>query len=178
MGRDDGPGVGLTCVVQLGREVRPRYGCFMSTDWAAWSREAVQMMQQRNAAWLSRFQLASSPYRWDRTTGTITFKRATGSVVADAVFVGTASTRDRSFLWSWANDQTSEVDRARVASVRAFGAANDLSMLTLPEWPGGRPQALEALAIAGRVLDAEGVFVDEHDGLTVCLALFNFREMN
>jgi hypothetical protein len=37
-----------------------------TTDWAAWSREAVEMMQARNAEWPLEFGLQGSPsYRWD-----------------------------------------------------------------------------------------------------------------
>ncbi len=37
-----------------------------TTDWAAWSREAVEMMQARNAKWPLEFGLQGSPgCRWD-----------------------------------------------------------------------------------------------------------------
>jgi hypothetical protein len=53
---------------------------------------------------------------------------------------------------------------------------HDLDMLITPALSGGRAEGLEALAIAGRVLDAEGVWVDEAGDLTLFFALFNFRE--
>lgn len=133
-------------------------------------------MQQRNAAWTKRFELAGAPFVWDLTTGMITFQQGPRQVVADAVFLGSASAGEHTFSWSWANDTIGELHRSRLAPVRAFGIANDLAMLTDAAWPGGRAEALEAAAIAARILEAEGVFVDEHEGLTMCFALFNFRD--
>lgn len=66
----------------------------MPTDWAAWSREAVRTMQQRNEAWVREFHLAGSAFDWDGLTGRCTFLRDTDSVIADAVFVGSVSVVD------------------------------------------------------------------------------------
>lgn len=149
----------------------------MATDWAAWSREAVLIMQRRNDAWQRRFQLPTgTPFRWDLTVGTLTFQRGLRSVMADAVLVGTASDRDGFFVWSWADEEIPRSHRSRTVAVRDFGTANGLTMLVAAKWSGGRTEAQEAVAVAGRILEAEGVFVDEHDGLTACFALFDFRE--
>lgn len=75
----------------------------MPTDWAVWS-------------------LAGSAFDWDGLAGRFTFKRATDSVIADAVFVGSVSVADGTFMWSWANETTSVRDRLRMEAVRNFGA--------------------------------------------------------
>lgn len=148
----------------------------MSTDWGAWSREAVQLMQQRNAAWQSRHDLGSASYRWNLDEATIRFESDGRTVIADAILVGTVSRSERSFEWSWANPKMPSAHRARTAAVREFGARYGLAMLTNGHVPGGRAEALEALAIAGRILDADGVFLDESGDLTLCFALFGFHE--
>ena len=47
-----------------------------TTDWAAWSREAVETMIARNAEWPRQFGLEGSPaYRWSiKVTGTATIR--------------------------------------------------------------------------------------------------------
>jgi hypothetical protein len=42
------------------------------TDWAAWSREAVEMMVARNAEWPRKLGLVGAPeYRWDLDAATL-----------------------------------------------------------------------------------------------------------
>ena len=59
--------------------------CRMTTspDWAAWSRDAVALMQARNAAWTDRFSKPGAPYTWDLDRATMTFPDDAGNVVAD-----------------------------------------------------------------------------------------------
>jgi hypothetical protein len=67
------------------------------------------------------------------------------------------------------------VARQGLELVRTFGEAHDLSRLIEPEWPGGRPEGLEMLAIAGRVQDASGGFVEATGDHTLFFTLSNFR---
>jgi len=145
------------------------------TDWGAWSKEAVRLMQERNAVWQLR-GLSGCPFHWDMSTATIQFRRDTDEVIASLCVVGTTSLRERTFLWGWANENISPVARKRLELVREFGTKHDLPLLTTPQFPGGHPEALEMVAIAGRVLDAEGVFIHPVDGdLTVFFTLSDFR---
>lgn len=147
-------------------------------DWGAWSAEAVSMMNARNRAWIDRHHLAGAPYFWDLPTATIAFNRGSSRVVADLCVVGTASKVEGTFLWAWANEAIATEAKRGVEKVRAFGLEHDLALLTTPELVGGRAEGLEALAIAGRVLEADGIWVDERGDLTLFLALFNFRELS
>ena len=48
-----------------------------ATDWAAWSREAVEMMVAKNAEWPHQFGLEGSPaYRWDLDSATLVLQGA------------------------------------------------------------------------------------------------------
>jgi hypothetical protein len=147
-------------------------------DWRAWSAEAVSMMNARNRAWVDRYHLAGAPYFWDLATATLAFNRNSSCVVADLCVVGTASKVEGTFLWAWANETIATEAKRGLEKVRAFGLEHDLGLLTTPELAGGRAEGLEALAIAGRVLEADGVWVDERGDITLFFALFNFRELN
>ena len=57
----------------------------------------------------------------------------------------------------------------------SWGATHDLLRLTAPEWPGGREDGLEMLAIAGRLQDASGGFIDRVEELELFFTLHRFR---
>jgi hypothetical protein len=144
-------------------------------DWGAWSADAVAMMNSRNRAWIERYRLTGASYVWDLNSATIAFDAIANGVFADLCVVGTASKAEGSFLWAWANEDIPAGAKRGLEKVRAFGDEFDLGLLTTPRHNCGRAEGLEALAIAGRVLDADGVWVDERGDLTLFFALFNFR---
>jgi hypothetical protein len=145
------------------------------TDWGDWSRQAVATMQARNEAWISRFELRRAPYHWELDTAELVFERAADRVVADICLVGTTSLAEGTFLWAWANDSIPAVARRGLELVRSFGETHDLPLLVTPEWPAGRAEGLEMLAIAGRVQDASGGFVDQKGDVTLFFTLRDFR---
>ena len=132
-------------------------------------------MAARNAAWPARYGLEKRPFRWDLETATFRFERPGDAVVASLVLIGTTSEVEGTFLWSWANDAIPPAARQGLETVRDFGVRHDLALLTEPELKGGRPEALEALAIAGRILDAPGVFIDPAGDVTCFFVLTAFR---
>jgi uncharacterized protein DUF6882 len=136
------------------------------------------MMEARNRRWLETYQLQGAPYVWNLDTATITFNGRSSRVLADLCVVGTASKAEASFLWAWANEALPAKARRAIDQVREFGRQNDLALLTTAELPGARSEGLEALAIAGRVLNADGVLIDESGDLTLFFALFDFRQAN
>jgi hypothetical protein len=144
-------------------------------DWQGWSRESVALMQARNRAFVATFDIAGRPFRWNLDAAQIAFLAGERAVVADLCVVGSVSECERTFLWAWSNDAVPPRARERIDEVRAFGEAHDLALLTTAEWPGGRAEGLEMLAVAGRVLDAEGVFVVPDRGRIFFFALHHFR---
>ena len=147
-----------------------------TTDWGAWSREAVRLMQERNIVWQERFGLYGCPFHWDINTATISFRRDTDEVIASVCIVGTTSVCESTFLWGWANESIPPIARRHLELVQEFGAKHQLHLLTKPEFPARHPEAIEMVAIAGRVLDAEGIFIHSVDGdLTCFFALSDFQ---
>jgi hypothetical protein len=134
-------------------------------------------MNARNSEWNARFDLAQAPYRWDLERGRIRFQRPGDRIVADLCLIGTASASEGTFQWAWANPANSGAATAGLDLVRRFGEEHDLPLLVTPEWPGGRSEALEMLAVAGRIQDAEGAFIDQAGDLTLCFTLRNFRQV-
>jgi len=132
-------------------------------------------MNARNQQWVSRFGLERAPFRWDLATAELSFERDADHVVADLCLVGTASEMAGTFLWAWANDAIPAGAKLGLDAVRSFGTTHDLPLLTTPEWPGGRAEGLEMLAIAGRVQDATGGLVDRAEEVLLFFTLHRFR---
>jgi hypothetical protein len=136
-------------------------------DWAAWSREAVALMSARMTELMSRHGLeAAARCHWDLEAGKITIGDATFRLVT----VGTVA--GDQFLWSWANDAIPASAKAGIERVSGFGNDNDLCLLTHPYSPGGLAQAKECLALAGRILDADGVWIDQTESGYIVFILF------
>lgn len=144
-------------------------------DWAKWSREAVTIAQERNRAFVERFAISGQAFRWDLEAAQIAFVSGQYAVVADLSVVGSTSQAEGTFLWAWANQAIPRRAQERMHEVRIFGERHDLGLLTTAEWPGGRAEGLEMLAVAGRVLDAEGVFVAPDGDRTLFFTLHRLR---
>jgi hypothetical protein len=86
------------------------------------------------------------------------------------VTVGTVA--GDSFLWAWDNDAIPASAKVGIDKVRQFGVENDLGLLSEPRAPGGLAQGKECLAIAGRVLDAHGIWIDEIDAGFILFVLY------
>jgi hypothetical protein len=133
------------------------------------------MMTARNEAWIARFDLKRAPFRWDLAQAQLRFEHAAGRVVADLCVVGTVSEATGTFVWAWADDAIPAGAKRGLEVVRDFGTTHELPRLTLCEWPGGRPDGLEMLAVAGRLQDASGGFIDRADDLLLFFTLHRFR---
>jgi hypothetical protein len=144
-------------------------------DWSQWSRECVQLMQARNRAFIDKFALSGRRFHWNLDVAKIVFAAAESAVIADLTAVGSTSESEGSFRWAWANAAIPRPAKERIEEVRRFGQTHRLDLLTEAQWPGGRAEALEMLAVAGRILDADGVLVAPDDDLTFFFALHRFR---
>ena len=147
-----------------------------ATDWAAWSRESVEMMMARNAQWPQQFGLAAgTPYRWDLDKSALVFEGALHEVVATVCLVGTTSESENSFLWSWANDAIPRHHGEALEVVHEFGREHHLALLTTARIPGGRPEATECLCIAARLQRAVGTFVDPQGDVALYFSILHLQ---
>ena len=147
-----------------------------TTDWAAWSREAVEMMQARNAQWPQQFGLQGNPtYRWDLERALLALEAPLHEVVATVCLVGTSSEQDGSFVWSWANEAIPRLHGEALEVVHDFGCTHNLSLLTTARIPGGRPEAMECMCIAARLQRAVGTFIDQQGDVTLYFTLLHLQ---
>ena len=145
-------------------------------DWSRWSQEAVATVSVMNDRWMDRYELHGAKYVWNLDEGLLRFEVGHRSVEASLCVVGTASDSDDGFLWGWANDSLPRSVTRALDRVRAFGEEHDLPLLTTGKLSGGSAQGKECAALAARILDADGVFLDRADNITMFFVLANFRE--
>jgi hypothetical protein len=144
-------------------------------DWRAWSREAVRLMIERNAAFVRDHGLQDRPYHWDLDDAQLVFSADNDEVIADICVLGSLSSSEGTFLWAWANEAIPLQARRGLEGVREFGERNALELLSRPEWPSDAAGGLEVAAVSGRILDASGVWVAPTGDVTLFFALSNFR---
>ena len=144
-------------------------------DWSAWSQEAVRLMQERNGKWIRSYSLEGCAYQWRLDDAQLVFRSESDEVVSDICVIGSVSRSEGTFCWAWANEAIPSCAQHDLARVREFGKVRALELLTRPQWPGGRPEGLEMAAVAGRILDADGIWIEETDDVTLFFALSNFR---
>jgi len=147
-----------------------------ATDWAAWSREAVETMVARNAEWPRQLGLQGHPaYRRDLERALLVFEGPLHEVVATVCLVGTTSEREGSFVWSWANEAIPPVHGQALEVVHEFGRDHHLALLTTPRIQGGRPEATECLCIAGRLQRAVGTFIDQQGDVALYFTILHLQ---
>lgn len=147
-----------------------------STDWAAWSREAVQDMVHKNEQWPQQMGLLEPlQCRWDLERALLAFEAPLHEVIATVCLVGTSSAQDGSFVWSWANEAIPVQHGQALEVVHDFGRANQLALLTTARIPGGDPVALECLAIAARLQRAVGTYVDRRGDVSLYFTILHLQ---
>ncbi|HEY4664884.1 MAG TPA: hypothetical protein VIG85_07850 [Comamonas sp.] len=147
-----------------------------TTDWDAWSREAVESMVAKNADWPTQFGLHGDlKCRWDLERALLAFEAPLHEVIATVCLVGTSSEKEGSFVWSWANEAIPPQHGQALEVVHDFGREHQLSLLTTASIPGGRPVAMECLAIAARLQRAVGTFVDKQGDVSLYFSILHLQ---
>ena len=132
-------------------------------------------MQERNRVWVQTYSLEGHPYQWSLNEAELVFQCEGDEVVSDICVIGSVSRSEGTFCWAWANEAIPSRAQHNLTRVREFGEVWTLELLTKPEWSGARPEGLEMAAVAGRILDADGIWIAETGDVTLFFALSNFR---
>jgi hypothetical protein len=90
--------------------------------------------------------------------------------------IGSVSRPEGPFCRAWANEALPSGAQRGLAKVREFGEFTRSKLLIRPESPGGRPEGLEIAAVAGRIPDAEGVWIAETGDVTLLFLTLRCKE--
>lgn len=135
----------------------------MARQTERWQRlvsEAVSELEEKQDRLKIQFGI-SKHERWDydQGTGHIVFSNAgVPAVTARFQFVGSISSVNETWLWSWANPSVEQRISEALLTVRAFGEDQKFATLTVPKWPATEEDGWELTAVAARVLNAEGAY--------------------
>lgn len=97
------------------------------------------------------------------------------TVLADAVIVGSFSTRSNTWAWAWGNSAYSAEDRAQIDPVRVFGEVRGIRRLSDAHWDADEVDAWEMAQLAAYLLGAEAVFRAPYEHMHVFMLLRRFR---
>lgn len=99
--------------------------------------------------------------RWDmdQETGLLIFSNPDGSqVTTTAQIIGTFSTRDNSWLWSWDNPSILDPLKTDALKVKAYGEQHKIERLTTRKWIGTEEEAWAMAALAAKLNGSDGVY--------------------
>jgi hypothetical protein len=128
--------------------------------WQPFLQSSMAELNEKQEFLNERFDLCEHErWDWDQETGEILFSNAgVPAVTARFQFVGTISTVNDTWLWSWSNFSFQSNATMELLKVREFGEARDFANLTIPKWPAAEVSGWEMIAVAASVLDARGAY--------------------
>jgi hypothetical protein len=145
--------------------------CYQKVRLLNWPREhiaataklldsSIPYLQARQRELETHFRLGTYPrYDWDQESAELVFSdRGTPKVIANIQFVGSVSTRSRSWLWSWANPSLLEPAKSKIRMVREYGDRHSLLKLACAYWSADEEDGWEMTAVSAYLLKAKGVY--------------------
>lgn len=96
-------------------------------------------------------------------------------LVARVVHVGTLRTDTGTWRWGWADPAVPKGATHAVRKVRQYGQRHGHDLLTEPEWPAGRDDAGDMLAVAHHLLNGKGIYMAPDGGDITYLVITDIR---
>lgn len=123
-------------------------------------RESYEYLNSVQSAAKRDFALGSyERFDWDQCRGTLTFSdKGVPKVIAQVEFVGSISSRTKTWLWSWDNVTILPSVKEHIAEVRRFGELHGLRELTTAKWDATEEDGWAMTAVTARILQAKGAY--------------------
>jgi hypothetical protein len=133
-----------------------------------WTKEKYDQFVRESYEYLNSVQTAAQRdfalgsyerFDWDQGRGTLTFSdKGVPKVIAQVEFVGSISTRTKTWLWSWDNVTILPSVKEHIAEVRRFGELHGLRELTTAKWEATEEDGWAITAVTARILQAKGAY--------------------
>jgi uncharacterized protein DUF6882 len=122
--------------------------------------QAVHQLMALNKACDEQFHYKSLPrWQYELDARTLTFlDDNVPKVVASIEAVGSSSKSGKTWMWAWANDSLPSPVKEAVSTVRDFGEAEGIDVLTKPCSPDDEYLGWEMTAIAAKLLGSVGAY--------------------
>ena len=99
--------------------------------------------------------------RWDmlQDTGKLVFSdNGTSKVIATVQILGSYSTYSGTWMWSWANDSVSNLNKQDIGKIKDYGEKNQFKELTTAQWKCPENYGWTLTSVAGYLLKAKGAY--------------------
>ena len=135
------------------------------SNWETVVLAARERARSRQALMVERFGLSGDvQYDWSMDDAQITWSRnGKAFLTGRLTVIGTVSTAQQTWLWSWANESLPDTALGNMEKVRQFGEENDYPVLARPSFTYDPELVAEARMVAASVLDAEGLWAEPMD---------------
>ena len=129
-----------------------------SEEFTQFSHDACHELMRLNEQCDQQFRILSWPrYDYDLKTGTLIFSKDNiPGVITNIQVVGTTSTSEGTWLWSWANISLPKNSTEQMDAVRAYGEGENLAALKNSYAEDDEYLGWEMTAIAAKILGAKG----------------------
>jgi uncharacterized protein DUF6882 len=123
-------------------------------------RETIHSLKDLNDQCARVYRISTWPqWNYKLEDATLVFSEAgIPRVVTSVQVVGTTSTKEKNWLWGWANGYLPPQVVSRMEEVRRFGKAEGIRELTEPYWPDDQYFGWAMTAIAAHVVGAKGAY--------------------
>lgn len=128
--------------------------------WAQYLETQCDALQSKQQSMVDSLKINDYP-RWDyyQDAAQLVFSGGEqADLVTDVEFVGTLSTANDTWMWSWANFNLLEPVRSRISAVRDIGEEQGFPLLTVPKWNADIQDGWHMTAIALDILDGLGAY--------------------
>jgi hypothetical protein len=141
------------------------YALIRSRNWShddqAFARlldSAVPFLESQQEVLYRDFQLSMhQPWDWDQDRSQLTFSdEGRVVVVCDIALVGSFSSTENTWMWSWASDSLAEQVKAPLRELCEFGEERGFEKLAGAYWDGTETDGWQMTAIAAKYLGAIG----------------------
>lgn len=120
---------------------------------------SMEDLRIRTASFDRLFQIGEADWQLDQDKGEIIFTSPTGLVAtAPAQIAGSYNTKDRTWLWAWANPSVVEALAAHAKLVRDYGTKRKIAELTTRKLKITEDKAWELAALTCRIGKFQGAY--------------------
>ncbi|WP_432103189.1 DUF6882 domain-containing protein [Streptomyces sp. bgisy091] len=143
------------------------------SGWESVVSAARERARSRQALMIERFGLSGDVrYDWSTDDARITWSREGKVFLSGRItLLGSVSTAQQTWLWSWANESLPHAALGDIERVRRFGEENDYPVLPWPGFTSDPELVAEARMVAAAVLDADGLWADSTDDVQLYFTL-------
>jgi len=138
---------------------------------------ACEYLTARQCAMQTRHNIgAYERYDWDMDNGIIEFSNGgICGVSATIHFVGSVSTRDGTWLWSWANESYTPRVKNRMLIIRRYGQRWGIPQLVEHHWNANEIDGWEMTSLAAYITRSTGAYRTPFEGGYIYMLLSNVR---